>query len=97
MGIHKRHPKFDYLLNKLAAQFPPALAAINGAIWEIERQPHLGHLLDEIDTREARLLLPPSYSIEVLLLYCVNARGDSHFLTLLPGDGCDFDLSLPPP
>ncbi len=70
-----RHEKFSAELEKLVRKFPEVRQVIDGAIWEIERDPRgLGILVPELDVWQARLTDPP-----ILLFYCFNRR----FVTML--------------
>jgi hypothetical protein len=76
-----RVPQFDEKFDKLVEQVPQARAIIDGAIWEIERDPKgCGTYIPEWDVWEARLVNPP-----VLLLYCINPRFIP-MLTIVPVD-----------
>jgi hypothetical protein len=89
-----RHPNFDRLVEKLEAQVPRAREAIEGAIWEIERQPRsFGIRIPDLDVWQSRLLLPPN-NVEILLMYCVDAKNRVQFLTILAGSDSELDLSL---
>jgi hypothetical protein len=75
-----RHEKFSAEVVKLARKHERVDEVIDGAVWEIERNPErCGVYIREIDCWQARLDIPP----EVLLMYCFNRR-IVHMLTILP-------------
>jgi hypothetical protein len=81
-----RHPKFVEATNRLALSYPNAHKIIDGAVWEIERNPKgIGIYIPELDVYQARLVIPP-----VLLLYCINRR----FVTLLTIIATDGSLEF---
>ena len=65
-----RHRKFTERVNALALVVPRAVEIVDGAVWEICRQPaESGVYIEKIDVWQARLVHPP-----VLLLYGFNRR-----------------------
>jgi hypothetical protein len=75
-----RHPNFDDRVNELSAEFPRAREVVDGAIWELERDPSLGQWIPELDVWQLRLFRPP-----FLLMYSFSPRF-VFFLTLLVAD-----------
>jgi hypothetical protein len=80
-----RHPKFDALVEAIAARQPRAVESINGAIWEIEHNPiGSGFHVKDIDTWLARLIMRPPPD---LLLYYTIAPRFVTMLTITATDG----------
>ncbi len=80
-----RHPKFSELVEVVSAREPEIAPIIEGAIWEIQRDPkRLGVYVDEIGVWQAVLLV--SSSRELLLFYAVTARFVT-MLTITAADG----------
>jgi hypothetical protein len=76
-----RHPKFSEAVERLSKKVQNAHQIIDGAIWEIQRDPTaIGVHIREIDVWQARLVIPP-----ILLLYCFNRRYVT-MLAIIPGD-----------
>jgi hypothetical protein len=80
-----RHPKFDALVDAIAARQPRAAESINGAIWEIERNPTgCGFHVEDMDVWQARLVMHPPPD---LLLYYTIAPRFVMMLTITTTDG----------
>ncbi len=84
-----RHPKFMQALDTLAAQNPRARAVIDGAVWEIERNPQIGVLVPEIDLWVAKIVLPEPPPHQLLLIYACSRRL-VRMLALLPSSSFPF-------
>jgi hypothetical protein len=68
-----RHEKLFESIKGLLASDPTAEAAIEGAIWEIERDPkRLGFYDRELDVWYAKLALPSK--TDVMLYYSIHDR-----------------------
>ncbi len=80
-----RHPKFSECVRVLSLREPIVERIIDGAIWEIQRDPRgIGVYIKEIDVCQARLVLPSPP--DLLLMYCMNSRYVT-MLTIIPADG----------
>ena len=80
-----RHPKFSELVEAIAARHPKTASIIEGAVWEIQRDPKgLGVYIEEIGVWQARLLVPSSS--DLLLFYAVAPRFVT-MLTIITADG----------
>jgi hypothetical protein len=73
-----QHPQFRECVDELSKFVPNSQRIIDGAIWEIERDPTgCGIHIKELDVWQARITFPKLS--EILLIYCHNRR----FVTLL--------------
>jgi hypothetical protein len=83
-----RHPKFSELIEAISVQRPEIAQIIEGAIWEIERNPKgLGVHIEQIDVWQARLSVPSSP--DLLLYYSVAPRFVT-MLTIKTADGSNL-------
>ncbi len=80
-----RHPKFSALVEAISAQQPETARIIDGAVWELERNPRgLGVYIEQIGVWQARLIVPSSP--DLLILYSVAPRFVT-MLTIITADG----------
>lgn len=65
-----RHPKFSATIDKLELRHDRIREVIDGAIWEISKDPEgLGRRIEELDMWQVRLEYP-----QLLLTYSINRR-----------------------
>jgi hypothetical protein len=80
-----RHPKFSELVETISARCPRVARIIEGAIWEIERNPKgLGVYIEQVGVWQARLVVPSSP--DLLIFYTVAPRFVT-MLTIVTSDG----------
>lgn len=76
-----RHPKFAAQIIELERRYPRLREIVDGAIWEISKDPEgCGVYIPEIDVWQARLDPPP-----ILLFYSIQRRF-VYMLTVCPSD-----------
>jgi hypothetical protein len=76
-----RHHNFTTIVDQLSLRYPRLPEIIDGAVWEIERNPESsGVYIGDIDCWQARLEPPP-----LLLMYTIRRR-IIFMLTILPSD-----------
>jgi hypothetical protein len=81
------HPKFSELVEAISARQPRIARIIEGAIWEIERNPRvIGVYIKSMDVWQARLVVPSSP--DLLLLYTIAPR--VKMLTIITADGSNL-------
>jgi hypothetical protein len=80
-----RHPKFSELVEAISSRHPRAASTIDGAVWEIQRDPRAAGIhIKEIDVWQARLVMPSPP--DLLLMYSVTPRFVA-MLTIIAADG----------
>ena len=68
-----RHRQFTQCVEVVSRRIPLAERIIDGAIWEIQRDPRgCGIYIEEIDVWQAHLILPSPPHL--YLFYCINRR-----------------------
>jgi hypothetical protein len=78
------HAKFSECVEAISAGEPIAKRIIDGAVWEIERNPTgSGVYIEKYDVWQARVILPSGQ--ELLLMYAVD-RGIVKMLTIIVAD-----------
>jgi hypothetical protein len=78
----RRHEKFSQCVKAISIREPVAERVIDGAIWEIERNPRgYGVHIEEYDVWQAKVILPSQE--ELLLMYSID-RGIVKMLTIIP-------------
>jgi hypothetical protein len=80
-----RQPKFSEWVEAISVQQPKTARIIEGAVWEIQRNPKAcGVYIEEIGVWQARLAVPSSP--DLLLFYSVAPRFVT-MLTIVTADG----------